>query len=514
MSATGIPYASGRVAARGGTALDLGLILLATLALRLPALSISVFDNAAAWDEHAFLLAGREVLHGHLPYLTFWDHKPPGTAVLLAGAMALLGPTVEAGRWLAILAVASTGWALYGIAWRVAADRLVALGAALLWVVFSARLAGVQLMTETLQAPFTAFAVLLLLDAARPRGFGALAWRFALAGLAGGVAVSVKYVPAVPVSLVAAAALLALLQARLGLLRCLGLGVAFSIGLLLPTAVAVGVFWQAGQLPEFWHANFGFAQRYVEFSEHVRGAWAERIRWISLSLVQIWPLFVLSAVALLPVSLRLLPRGFPLLALALWWVGEAIALCLQTRFFDHHFIPLLAPMAVVSAAMLVVHARRLAAPGLAPQLATLAIGALALMPLAQDVLEVATARFRPDVPRRVAAALPRGAEVYVANYAPVIYLLSDSPLATRQAWPSFLVGPRVLTDDVPTERARLLAEKPRFVVFHEAWRNNAVAWDAGALEAVEAMLAQDYVAREHWSLNDARGVVTLYERRG
>nr|WP_256476477.1 glycosyltransferase family 39 protein [Siccirubricoccus soli] len=458
-------------------------------------------------------MAAREVLQGQLPYITFWDHKPPGSTVLLAGAMTLLGPTVEAARWLAILAVAAAGGAIYGVAWRLLPDRLLALGAALLWVVFSARLSGVQLMTEALQAPFTAVAVLLLIDAARPRAPGALAWRFALAGLAAGIAVTVKYVPAIPASLVAAAALLALLRARFGFLRCVGMGLLFSAGLLLPTLLAIGIFWQAGALDAFLHANFGFASGYVSFSEHVRGAWAERLRWIGISLVQTWPLFGLTALALLPVSLRLLPRGFALLAIALWWVGEAIALCLQSRFFDHHFIPLLAPMAVISAAMLVLHARRLAAPGLAPQLAALALVFLGLMPLAQDVLEVATARVRQDVPRQVAAALPPGAELYVSNYAPVIYLLADSPLPVRHAWPSHLVGSRLVDAEVPEERARLLAQKPRFVVFHEAWRNNAVAWDVAALEAQEAMLAADYAPRQSWVLADARGTVTLYERR-
>ncbi|MFC7538733.1 hypothetical protein ACFQU2_03730 [Siccirubricoccus deserti] len=47
--------------------------------LRLPTLSISTFDNAGTWDEHAFILAARDVPLGQFPYLTFWDHKPPGS---------------------------------------------------------------------------------------------------------------------------------------------------------------------------------------------------------------------------------------------------------------------------------------------------------------------------------------------------------------------------------------------------------------------------------------------------
>lgn len=520
MSATDAGFGRSAAAARSAPLLDLALILLATLALRLPALSISTFDNAATWDEHAFILAGREVLLGHLPYTTFWDHKPPGTAVLVAGAMALFGPTIEAARLLALAAVAATGWAIYGIAWRLRPDRLMATSAALLWVVFSARLSGVQLMTEALQAPFTALAVWLLLGAANGRGFGHLVLRFGLAGLAAGVAVSVKYVPAVPAALVAGAALILLLRQGAGLARCIAHGLAFSAGLLLPTALAIGVFWQAGLLGEFLYANFGFASRYIEHAEHVRGGMAERIRWGSISLSQIWPLLGLAAVALLPASLRWLrtaPRGWPALVVGLWFLGEFIALCLQTRFFDHHFIGLLAPAAVLAAAMLHLHLGALARPGREAAAMALGAGFVALIPLVADAMEVATARFRQDVPRRIAEtlrpALRPGDVVYVANTAPIIYLLADMPLATRHAWPPFLVGPRILTDDVPAERARLIAERPRFVVLHEAWRNNAPAWDGAALEAVEAMLAAHYAPREAWSLHDARGVVRLYERR-
>src|SRR5688500_14620635 len=73
-------------------AADLALIALFAIALRGPTLSISAFDA----DESYLILAARAVLSGHLPYEVFWDHKPLGSTMIVAAAMAALGHSIEA----------------------------------------------------------------------------------------------------------------------------------------------------------------------------------------------------------------------------------------------------------------------------------------------------------------------------------------------------------------------------------------------------------------------------------
>jgi hypothetical protein len=162
----------------------LGLVLFAVL-LRLPSLSLSVFASA---DESAFILAGHEVILGNLPYLTFWDHKPLGSTMMIGATMAVFGATVEAVRALGMACVIATAWLLYLIVQRLASGRLVALSAALLYIAYSTRLSGIATITEILLAPFTVAGILLLLTVPLRQSRGALLLTFGLAGLAFGMA--------------------------------------------------------------------------------------------------------------------------------------------------------------------------------------------------------------------------------------------------------------------------------------------------------------------------------------
>ena len=56
------------------------LLFVAVILARAMSWPISLIDP----DEYAFILSGREVMHGHLPYTTFFDIKPVGSSLLLA----------------------------------------------------------------------------------------------------------------------------------------------------------------------------------------------------------------------------------------------------------------------------------------------------------------------------------------------------------------------------------------------------------------------------------------------
>ncbi|MBD0275145.1 MAG: glycosyltransferase family 39 protein, partial [Acetobacteraceae bacterium] len=407
-------------------ALDLLVIALAAFVLRVPSVSLSVFGSA---DESAFILAGREVVLGNLPYLSFWDHKPLGSTVLIAAAMALLGQSIEAVRALGMACVIGTGCLLYLMAQRFSPGRLVPLAAALLYVAFSTRLAGgIATITEVTFAPFTAAGVLLLMTAAPERRQGApgLVSTFAAAGLAFGISVWIKYVPAVPAALTGGAALVALLlhERQRGLARAAACGAAFAAGLLLPTAASMAWYWWMGLFDVFWYANFGFMARYAGesgFQDHVRGALFYALRCVTLVVLDIWPLFAAAAAAFLPACLgHLFARGKAYAgALAVVWLaGEMLAVAVQMKFYMYHFLPLLPPLCLLSALAIRAHVDRLALPRKAALATVLAVAFAAFGPVAAHARAVAAALSRPDVPREVAKIVAQelrpGDRVFVA----------------------------------------------------------------------------------------------------
>ena len=515
-------YGASEWSALGSHRLDFLLVVLFAVVLRAPSLSLSVFGSA---DESAFILAAREVLQGHLPHLTLWDHKPPGSTLLIAAAMAVFGQSVEAARLLGMLCVVATAWLLYAITRRVSPGRFVPLAAALLYVAFSTRLnGGIATITETIFAPFTAAGILLLLTAPDKRGGGlGLVATFAAAGLAFGIAVWIKYVPALPAALAGGVALIALLlQRKHELGRIIACGAAFAAGVLLPTAASVAFYWWMGALDAFWSANFGFAATYVTnaaFGDHPRGAFFYALRSVTLVVVDIWPLLAAAAAAFLPHCLGRLfgpGRSYPSAMVVAWLAGEVLAVTAQMKFYVYHFLPLLPPLCVLSAVAIREHAGRLAQPHKAALLAALVVAFAAIGPVAVHARTVAAALFRPDVPREiaklVAAEMRPGDQLFIINYESIIYFLADAPLPTRFPFPVLLTGPHMSVSPVDprAELRRVLHGKPRFLIFNTSWRDAPVVWDPELMLLVEETVARDYAPHATWTLPESVGTVRLF----
>src|SRR5690349_17824886 len=139
--------------------IDLMLVGVLLLLLRFPTFPFSVID----WDESAYILAGREVVHGHLPYVTYWEMKPLGALTLPALAMLIFGESVEVARGFSLSCVFATCCLLYLITRQFRLGRFACLGAAAFYAAFSVRLHGAAMMTEIMLAPFSAAGVLMLI---------------------------------------------------------------------------------------------------------------------------------------------------------------------------------------------------------------------------------------------------------------------------------------------------------------------------------------------------------------
>jgi hypothetical protein len=108
--------------------------------------------------------------------------------------------------------------------------------------------------------------------------------------------------------------------------------------------------------------------------------------------------------------------------------------------------------------------------------------------------------FAPDPVREVTAIirekLKPGETIFIANYHPVIYALTDAALPTRFIFPAQLTGEftRVADIDTDAEVARIMATKPRFVVVDRGWwprmRESAAAIITAGLEQDYALVAE------------------------
>lgn len=492
----------------GGALLACGLLV---LFLRLPALPQAVID----WDESVYLLMGRSMLQGHLPYTAIWDHKPPGLYALFALAQLLLGPSILSIRLLAVAAVTASCWLLLLYGRRLLGSWAIGGLAALFYAVFSLQNGGLATNSEILLAPFTVGAFLLLgvgsgvPAAIRPRRPGV----FLAAGLLLGAAIQIK--------VVAAAELLAVL-ALIGVTpwvsrwldqpatprAALSSAALVTLGALLPLLVVAAYFAVRGHFADYYYANVTANLIYASSAQF---SWALLSQALAAQLrggLLLW-----TGAGAAGVLAWLIRRRHPRIAVALavlgaWLAVVVAAVLVSRRIYWHYFLQALPPLSLLAAAG-IAHAVRLdsALPRARQALLLALILALGLAaPLARPVrgsLDEAAALVRrtPRVDVSVYTAdylrqrMAPDDYLFVADAGPVLYYLTDARIPTRYALPAFLNRPEVAAMtgvDPLAEMERIMALRPRYVVLVEEYLHDPAFFDA-----LQAHLARDYVLEQN-----------------
>jgi hypothetical protein len=133
------------------------LIALALLT-RLPFFFRAVIN----WDESTFIVMGEALVRGHLPYLSYWDLKPPLLFAVFAGAIAVLGLSVEAIRLAGAICVISTALAVRALGRRSLSPASGILAAAMFIVSITALQGGQATLSELVAIVPLLFGLLIL----------------------------------------------------------------------------------------------------------------------------------------------------------------------------------------------------------------------------------------------------------------------------------------------------------------------------------------------------------------
>lgn len=548
--------------ARLATALAVPAIMLLTaVGCRWLGLLHAVIDT----DEGLYMVQAREWLRGAWPLVAVWDMHPIGAPALFALAFAVFGEGVLAVRLLGILAAALAGTAVFAAVRAAGAPRALGIGAGIIYVAHTARMGGLASNTEILFAPLVATAmaigigataaawrwgnVLRAQDLAAPRARDLVAPRardLVAMGLAIGLALAIKPVAA-PEGCLAFALLVgpAWWRGLLGWRRALGFAAGYAALCALPTLLIGLAYWLRGDLAAFVDGSFLAPLRY----SHGRLlAWDALHRVTVAALTLLWPL-LLAGLALA----HWLPRpgsGGLLARIGLLWFATAtIAIVGPGFYFPHYFLMWLPPLAVL-AALGCWHLARLAVPrpkghdrghiqrrqvgdrgghrgrdmhgldrrGLVFALLVAAVAVGSWRADATARIDRGIGTFAADPVREVAAAVARelaprgnpGETIFVANYHPVVYVLSGAGLPTRYVFPAHLTGAfgRVADIDMDVEVARILATRPLVVVVDRGWW---ASMRAPVAAMITTALAGDYTLAA--TVAEERGAVEVWRRR-
>jgi len=481
--------------------LALALLPFLVAALRWASFLPSVID----WDESLYILQAREWLRGNWPFSGVWDMHPPGAPGVIAIAFWLLGESLGTVRLLGTFCVAATGFALIALVRVMGGPRSVGYAAAILYAAHSLLLGGLASNTEILFAPLVVSALALAL-AEGPR------WpRLIGMGVLIGFALIIKPVAAPEGCLAFGIFAWPLLrERRWGSLA--GFALVYAVLCAAPTLGMGGIYALRGEFQVWYDSTILAPLQYASG----RIALEQALWRVTLAVLALrWLLVLLIPAALLAFrGAEPWLRRITLFGIA-WLAVAAFGISAPGFFFAHYFLIALPPLSLLAAVGAYAFARLVAGPRLRILMIAL-VAAVAADIVATDLsprLARGFAMGSPDTPRRMAALmndeLQPGDTIFVPNYQPVVYFLTNAALPTRFAFPVHLTGGFANLNGVDTdaEVARVLANRPRFIVLDRSeWfgmRPSAMAMLTEALQDGYELAA---------TFVEERGTVELWRR--
>jgi len=439
-------------------------------------------------DEQFYLLVADRMLHGSLPYVDIWDRKPLGL-FLLYGAIRLLGGTgVIQYQVVAALFAAATALMIALIARRIS-TKGAALTAAFAYVPALALSGGAGGQTPVFYNLPMAVAAWLLVrlvtGGASPRS---VRRHGGLVMLLVGVAMQIKYSALFEGIFfgLAFAALSWRISGRLGVViaDCL-LWIAIAVA---PTFFAFAWYAHLGQAHAFLYANF------ISIFERGSDPWSEtshdlRQTAFRLALFLI-PILISEWLVRDSGAWRRVRGGPAVHRLVIGWsIAAFIGYVTFGSFYNHYALPLLVPLAIISAP-----AFALAQRGIGLVLATLVVGTLIVAYPIQAARQERHHGDATDATMMVAAikAHAHGGCPYIFYGEPILYHLTGSCLPSRWAFPFHLN----LTREAPALGVAPLVEVKRIMDSRPPVVVDRLAEDANVNVAVQkyvrGRLVRDY----------------------
>ena len=441
-------------------------------------------------DEQYYLLVGDRMLHGAVPYVDLWDRKPVGLFLIYAAMRLLPGEGIFAYQVVATLFAAATAMLVARGARMFGAGRMAALGAGFVYLVWLPLLSGRGGQSPVFYDLFMTGAALLTLRLPGLSSPRAIVANGAAACLLAGLAIQTKYTPFVEGAFFGAVHLWYLRRAGArwivpAALLWVTLGV-------LPTALVVidYAFRAPAVFDAFWFSNFGSVQLRKGYPA------AKIVGRLSGTWAQLAPLVLCAA------TTARKNRTVRISIILGWLAAGLVAYAMIGAFFDHYALPLVAPLAMLSAPTFERRSRVMAA--------VLAAGmAVLIAKAATRGNDAAGARMLG----RVVGANDAGGCPYVFAGDSVTYFLAHACTPTRYAFPSTLAyAPESGASgvDEAAEVRRIMASSPPVVV---TLAKPLAPWNPATHAIVADALARDYRPVFRTPREDTMAIVWLRRDR-
>lgn len=458
--------------------------LLALMAFALVIRSPNLLYTVLNWDESLYFMLGRDMNDGYVLYSHIWDRKPPGIFIFYAFFDMLPGHTMVWAHLFSNLAIGLGGWFTMRVAIRLThGDRLTGWCAGLCYVAFSLSNGGLAANAEPFMMIFTVLGLWFLLagfnlphDPAKSRSI----WLCFVGGLVIGVGLVVKTVLLFDIL---AFIILILLMSRGGersyfadMPALIGHGLLTGLGIALPFALTFVWFWWHDHLDTYINATI------LSYNNLASEEFRFRIGNVLIPILDATPLWagaVITALLWLTKSLR--KHSVMLLAMYAWVTIIFIGIFFLRYYFDHYFLQLLPPLAILSGLVI---SKFVLGPGrsyltmcLLPLFLVTATSIALTHNLFLHGIFTAKAQFTDDpfagrMEDRAAhwlnERLDDGDQIFVFNDDPILYPLTRTEPPTQYPFPSYLTETGAYGLIEPSEEiTSILDKEPRFIILRD-----------------------------------------------
>ena len=491
------------------------VIVLAVALERLPTIGFAYLNV----DESAYLLIGAALRHGAIPYIDIIDRKPVGLYLIYALADAIFPDAISGARILGGLCTILSAWIVVQIGRRFLRLSWMAATLAGVWFSVYAILYGgdaaqynVFVMSFVAGAAFLVLRALAKMEAGAPPSVAEVG----VSGLMLGLAMQVKYTPAFEAT---GFGLLLIFvgwrnRAALGAhgIGALSRGIVLMIlGGLLPTAMAMAVYWRLGHLDAFIFYNFT-VNVVRTATDYPGGLLAFRIGEVLLA---VHPLLIFSVLYAARGGANAASAQGPAhkwvdTVLTIWLAAAAFGALVQRQPYMHYFYAIVPPLAIFSLAKLGAHGN----------FSKAAKRWLVVYTVAPIVGYAAGWTFEtwdhgsPMLPREIAKTLraENVSSLYVFNAFGIIYYLSGLESPTKFTLPTHLLRDLEAASfqfDAVGEVRRILDSHPQVIVVTRPFAGNIAP---NRVQLLEAELQASYCT---WRIYEAgRDKVYLYRYEG
>ena len=452
------------------------------------------FQSVIDWDESVYLLMSKSILDGNLPYIQVWDHKPPGIYLLFSLSQIVFGQSVISIRILTCIFVSISCLFLYKSGNVINPhNNQNGLLAGILYAFFSLKNGGLSANTELFFTFFNilAFYLIFITLFSSNKELIFHKFRFFIIGLVMGISLHIKYLVifdfiAIFLIVISYYYLKSSNRKLMGLTKIV---LCLLTGSFIPFLLFMLYFLKSGYLNEYIYANFIANKIYSAETQFSIRYFSEVILGQSVQNHPLWLCLFLTPFYLYFLVPRKSEESYKFYVLLIWFFMAFIGTCVTKKFYPHYFLQVLPPLCLISSYMVIT---LLDTSNLKPIRLDFALILIFLLPLLLSSSKPLKASMQfiskkyvqnsvhwQDTPTLVSkyikSRIREDDYIYIADYQPIIYYLTNSKIPTKYVLPNWFIKQefsRFTGVNLAQELSSILDKDPAYIVIKNSYNLN------------------------------------------